>query len=135
MKESRQREKFTQRSIMQSSMVVTLLAFTFASLASASSHQVTLKDKDQDQASVNPIEKVVEMISDLEKKVIGEGEAAQKTYDEFAEWCEDDSRNLQYDIKTAQSEVEDLKATIQKASSDIDDEEEKNWATHLRDFY
>jgi len=110
---------------MQSSMVVTLLAFTFASLASASSHQVKLKDKDQDQASVNPIEKVVEMISDLEKKVIGEGEAAQKTYDEFAEWCEDDSRNLQYDIKTAQSEVEDLKATIQKASSDIDDEEEK----------
>merc|ERR1719506_204516 len=65
------------------------------------------------------------MIADLQKKVIGEGDAAQKTYDEFAEWCEDESKNLQFDVKTAKGEVEALQATIEKASSDISDEEEK----------
>merc|ERR1719316_1894365 len=75
--------------------------------------------------AVNPIEKVIEMIGDLEQKVIKEGEAAQKTYDEFAEWCEDQSKDLGFEIKTAKGEIEDLTATIQKASSDIADEEEK----------
>merc|ERR1719160_877894 len=74
---------------------------------------------------VNPIEKVIEMIADLQKKVIGEGEAAQKTYDEFAEWCEDQSKDLGFEIKTAKSEIEDLSATIEKASADIAAEEEK----------
>merc|ERR1719310_1837473 len=74
---------------------------------------------------VNPIEKVIEMIGDLQQKVIKEGEAAQKTYDEFAEWCEEDARNLQFDIKTAEGEIEGLKATIEQSSSTISEEEEK----------
>merc|ERR1719316_27124 len=75
--------------------------------------------------AVNPIEKVIEMIGDLEQKVIKEGEAAQKTYDEFAEWCEDQSKDLGFEIKTAKTEIEDLQATIEKASADIAAEEEK----------
>merc|ERR1719326_2026642 len=74
---------------------------------------------------VNPIEKVIEMIGDLQQKVIGEGEAAQKTYDEFAEWCEDQSKDLGFEMKTAKTEIEDLQATIEKASADIADEEVK----------
>jgi len=74
---------------------------------------------------VNPIEKVIEMIGDLQAKVIKEGEAAQKTYNEFAEWCEEQSKDMGFDIKTAKSEVEELTATIQKASSDMEEEEEK----------
>jgi len=60
----------------------------------------------------NPISKVIQMLSDLETKVIGEGEAAQKVYSEFAEWCEDRSRNVGFDIETGEREVADLKATI-----------------------
>merc|ERR1719456_1462238 len=74
---------------------------------------------------VNPIEKVIEMIGDLEQKTIKEGEAAQKTYDEFAEWCEEQSKNLGFDIKTAEGEIESLKATIEEASATIAEEEEK----------
>merc|ERR1719329_118312 len=77
------------------------------------------------KSQANPIEKVIEMVGDLQQKIIAEGDAAQKTYDEFAEWCEDESRNLQFDVKTAKGEVEALQATIEKASSDISDEEEK----------
>jgi len=67
----------------------------------------------------NPVEKVLTMLADLQQKIIKEGEAAQKVYDEFAEWCEEESKNLQFEIKTAKSTIEDLTATIDKATSDI----------------
>merc|ERR1719482_1994130 len=73
----------------------------------------------------NPIAKVLEMIGDLQQKIIGEGEAAQKTYAEFAEWCEDESKSIRFEIKTAKAEVEQLKATIEKSASDIEKEDSK----------
>jgi len=80
-----------------------------APLAKASSAQV----------KGNAIEKVIEMMSELEQKVIREGEAAQKVYDEFAEWCEEESKNMGFEIKTAKSQVEELTATIDQMVSDI----------------
>merc|ERR1719399_507656 len=68
-------------------------------------------------SQVNPIEKIVQMISDLQAKVIGEGEEAQKAYDEHAEWCEDRSKSLGFEIKTGQTEVAELKATIEQETS------------------
>merc|ERR1719487_647598 len=52
------------------------------------------------------------MISELQAKVIGEGKDAQKVYDEFAEFCEDRSRELGFEIKTGKQEKNDLEATI-----------------------
>merc|ERR1719486_1236361 len=66
---------------------------------------------------VNPIEKVVQMMSDLEQKIIGEGKACQKTYDEFAEWCEDRSKDLGFEIKTGKANKADLEATISDETS------------------
>jgi len=63
---------------------------------------------------VNPIEKVVQMMADLQAKIIGEGEECQKTYEEFSEWCEDRSKDLGFEIKTGKAEVADLTATIDK---------------------
>jgi len=70
---------------------------------------------------VNPIEKVIQMMADLETKIIGEGKGAQKTYDEFAEWCEDRSKDLQFEIKTGKGNSDDLQATISKESANIDE--------------
>merc|ERR1719454_2539192 len=67
----------------------------------------------------SPIAKVIQMISDLQTNVIGEGEVAQKEYDEFSEWCEEQSKNLQFEIKTGKSTVEELKATIESETSKI----------------
>merc|ERR1719337_75708 len=67
----------------------------------------------------NPIEKIVQMIGDLQAKVIGEGEQAQKTYDEYAEFCEDRSTNLGFEIKTGKANVAELKATIEEETSTI----------------
>jgi chromosome segregation ATPase len=69
---------------------------------------------------VTPIEKVLQMLSDLETKIIGEGTDAQKVYDEFSEFCEDRSRELGFEIKDGKSEVKELEAEIQHQSSTID---------------
>merc|ERR1719271_1001260 len=65
----------------------------------------------------NPIEKIIQMISDLQAKVIGEGEDAQKEYDEYSEWCEDRSTQLGFEIKTGKAEVAELKATIEEETA------------------
>merc|ERR1719335_256556 len=77
------------------------------------------------QSEANPIEKIVQMISDLQAKVIGEGEEAQKEYDEYAEWCEDRSTNLGFEIKTGKANVAELKATIEQETASIGELETK----------
>merc|ERR1719218_576193 len=57
------------------------------------------------------------MISDLQAKVIAEGEDAQKEYDEYSEWCEDRSTQLGFEIKTGKAEAAELSATIEEETS------------------
>jgi len=72
------------------------------------------------QAAVaNPVEKVLSMISGLQAKIQGEGTAAQKTYDEFAEWCEDRSRNVNFEIKEGNKDVASESATIESSTAKI----------------
>merc|ERR1719364_47299 len=59
------------------------------------------------------------MISDLQAKVIAEGEEAQKVYDEYSEWCSDRSAKLGFEIKTGKASVAELKATIEEETSTI----------------
>jgi DNA repair exonuclease SbcCD ATPase subunit len=68
-------------------------------------------------ATSSPITKVVEMIGELQAKIIGEGEASQKVYEEFAEWCEDQSKQLTFEIKTGKAEVKELQATIAESEA------------------
>merc|ERR1719197_2002484 len=96
-------------------MLITLLCGTALATGSA----ITASSK------ANPIEKVIEMMSDLQQKIIGEGQAAQKVYDEFAEWCEEESKNLGFSIKTGKANAEELNAVIEKADSDIAGFDEK----------
>jgi len=68
-------------------------------------------------SNADPIEKVLQMLSDLQGKIVREGTDAQKVYDEFAEFCEDRSRNLGFEIKTGKAEVNDLNAAIQNEAA------------------
>merc|ERR1719428_1311676 len=72
-------------------------------------------------ADPNPVAKTIQLLSDLEAKIIKEGAVATKVYEEFAEWCEDRSKELNNEIKTLKSAVEGLKATI--AASTVEAEE------------
>jgi len=66
------------------------------------------------QAQINPVNKVVSMISELQAQITSEGETAKKQYAELVESCEDRIRNLGFEIKTGTSEAESLKAAIAK---------------------
>merc|ERR1719408_319200 len=67
--------------------------------------------------TTNSVTKVIQLISDLEAKILKEGTASTKVYDEFGEWCEDESKKLGHEIKTVSLQVEDLKATIDKETT------------------
>eukprot|EP00928_Gymnodinium_smaydae_P046710 TRINITY_DN31133_c0_g1_i1.p1 TRINITY_DN31133_c0_g1~~TRINITY_DN31133_c0_g1_i1.p1 ORF type:complete len:724 (+),score=240.09 TRINITY_DN31133_c0_g1_i1:57-2174(+) len=69
--------------------------------------------------SVSPIQKVLQLLSDLEFKVQNDGQAEQKLFDQYVEWCKTGAKDKEYEIKTAKSNIEDLQATIGKADSDI----------------
>mmetsp|Transcript_1887 Transcript_1887/g.5358 ORF Transcript_1887/g.5358 Transcript_1887/m.5358 type:complete len:676 (+) Transcript_1887:77-2104(+) len=70
-------------------------------------------------ATGSPVSKVIEMLSDLQAKVVAEGEESHSVFATFSEWCEDEARQLGFQIKTSQGEVASLKATIEKEASSI----------------
>jgi len=88
-------------------MKASMLVLLFAVFSPASSN------------SVSPVQKVLQLLTDLQAKIVNEGEEAQKVFNEFTEWCEERSANLKYEIKTGKSEVEDLSASIDQAAAKI----------------
>merc|ERR1719316_645434 len=91
---------------MKSMTAVTLL---FAAFSVASATQV----------DSNPLGKVFELMSALEAKIVKEGEAEAKAFKDFFEWCDESSKNLNYEIKTAKDQKEKLTAKIGELTSDI----------------
>jgi len=70
-------------------------------------------------SAVNPVTKVLQLLGTLEAKINKHGEAELKAYNNYAVWCKDGAKDLQYEIKTAKGDIEELDATIGKAVSDI----------------
>jgi len=68
----------------------------------------------------NPVQKVLQLLTELEAKIIKDGEVEQKAYEDYADWCENGAKDKQFEIKTAKADIEDLKATITKAAADIE---------------
>ena len=58
-----------------------------------------LAGKAQADAVPGPIGKVLQMIGDLEQKIIAEGGTSQKVYEEHSEFCEDRNKELTFEIK------------------------------------
>jgi chromosome segregation ATPase len=71
-------------------------------------------------ASVDPLGKVIELLTTLEAKVTADGDAEEKAYNLYFEWCDDTTKQQQYEIKTATAKKGKLEATISKASADIE---------------
>jgi len=69
--------------------------------------------------SVSPVQKVVQLLGELEMKIIKDGEEEKKAFDNFMDWCKTGASDKAYEIKTSKADIEDLSATINKADSDI----------------
>lgn len=71
------------------------------------------------RSDVSPVQKVVQLLGNLEMKIIKDGEEEKKAFDNFMEWCRTGAKDKEYEIKTAKADIEDLTATINKADADI----------------
>jgi len=68
----------------------------------------------------SPIEKVIELMTNLQAHIVKDGEVEAGAYRDFYEWCEDAAREKQNEIKTLTGQKGKLEATIEKAASDIE---------------
>jgi hypothetical protein len=93
--------------IMKFSMATTALLLAFASVSA-------------EKADSNPLGTVLSLLNELEAKIIKEGEAEDKAFKEFFEWCDEASANINYEIKTAKDSQASLEAKIGQLTSDID---------------
>ncbi|CAK0862944.1 unnamed protein product [Prorocentrum cordatum] len=73
----------------------------------------------------NPLGKVIELMDSLIAKVTADGEAEDKAFTEYVEWCDDTTKTQQNDIKVADAKKASLEATIAKATADIEASEGK----------
>merc|ERR1719281_1283164 len=71
-------------------------------------------------ADTNPLAKVIELLDGLAAKISKEGEAEQKAFQEYIEWCDDFTKEKSFEIKSLTAKKEKLGATISKCTSDIE---------------
>jgi len=71
-------------------------------------------------SATNPVDQVLSLLQKLYDTVVKDGEVEQKQFEDFADWCEDQAKERQFEIKTAKGQVESLKAMIEKSSADIE---------------
>merc|ERR550514_2491810 len=76
-------------------------------------------------SKVSPIEQVLNMLTDLQGKVVIEGKNEAKTYDKYACFCKDATEEKTDAIENGQSDVDTLVSKINARNSDrnnIDEE-------------
>jgi len=71
------------------------------------------------QVTVSPIEKIIQLLGDLEGKIIKDGEAQQIAYEEYADWCKDSSKDTIFAIKTGKGDAERAAAAVADAAAQI----------------
>jgi len=80
---------------------------------------VTLGVLGANAAQVSPVQKVIQLIADMETKVTAEGNAAEADFAEYAKWCDGEADEKTRAIKAANEEISDLKATIADSTATI----------------
>jgi len=68
-------------------------------------------------SDVSPVEKVIQMIADLQAQVINEGKAEATTYDKFACFCKDMTNEKTEAIQAGETQKEELTTTIGELSA------------------
>jgi len=71
-------------------------------------------------AGENPLGQVIRLLDSLSAKITAEGEAEEKAYAAFMEWCDDAATSKKFELKTANTQKEKLEATIFKTKADAE---------------
>jgi hypothetical protein len=91
-------------------MKAALAYVALALVASMQFHQV---------AAVTPVQKVLQMMNEMKAKGDAMKAEEAKTYATYKEWFDDTTRQLGFDLKTANSDIEAYTAAATKADSDV----------------
>merc|ERR1719230_1765761 len=70
-------------------------------------------------AKVTPMEKVIDLLKDLSKKVEAEGAKEAAQYDKFACFCKEQADEKLYGIEKSNAKIADLKAEIKELDASI----------------
>jgi len=70
--------------------------------------------------TANPLAKVLSLMDELRAKIVEEGEAEAKAYDEYVQWCQSAVQDTGFAIETASKEKTELEAKIAELTSEID---------------
>jgi hypothetical protein len=71
-------------------------------------------------AELGPIQKVIQLVDELQAKVIAEGDSSQVAYEEFVDWCGKQALETKHAIEDATESRETLTATIETAEANIE---------------
>ena len=69
----------------------------------------------------NPLAKVLDLMDELRAKIIAEGEAEEKAYQEYLNWCQNAVQEAGMAIETATKEKGELEAKITELTAEIDE--------------
>lgn len=72
-----------------------------------------------EKAEASPLEKVQQLLSDQAAKVSKEGDEAKRLYEEYSSWCDGRSKELAFEIRTGESDVEGQQAAIDNDAATI----------------
>jgi hypothetical protein len=72
-------------------------------------------------AELGPIQKVIQLVDELQAKVIAEGDSSQVAYEEFVDWCGKQAIETKHAIEDATESRETLTATIETAEANIEE--------------
>jgi len=67
-----------------------------------------------------PTAKVIDLISQLERKMIAKGQQSQQIYEEFSQWCAKRAKIFGLELNSDQMEKENLEARIDQEDSQIE---------------
>lgn len=72
-------------------------------------------------SSVTPVEKVTQLLGNLEKKIEEQGKEEAISYDKYACFCKEQADNKQYAIETSNEKIDHMTAKLTKLGSEISD--------------
>jgi len=80
----------------------------------------TAADASRTSSKVTPVQKVLEMMNSMHAKGVEMKESEEKVYAEYREWVDDQTKEHNFQIETAKSDIEKLTAFIVKSDSDVE---------------
>lgn len=80
-----------------------------------------IKSRARTRNAASPIQKVIQLLGDMQSKRIKEGEVEQGQYEQFSRWCERTAIEKQHTIADFKEQITSLTATLDTANSNIEE--------------